>query len=256
MLKVCGDSYLGEKSFHTEHCAELGVEQLESDGPIVNTDMLVPPLPEEEARKVDLLKGPNHVDIPDFDPLPEAMELPVLLKVGDDVSTDEIMPAGTRAMPLWSSVTGMSEYAFEGCDPNYPERAREVSDAGGHAVVGGRNYGQGSSREKAALAPRYLGLRVVIAKRYARIHWENLVNYGILPLTFADEADYDSIDQGDKLVLSGVPQALRSGYRRLTIENRGKGAELEVRHSLSERQVEVMLKGGLIKWMRGRINDG
>jgi aconitate hydratase len=228
----------------------------ENDEPILNTDMLVPPLPGEEARKVDLRKGPNHVDIPDFDPLPDEIELPVLLKVGDDVSTDEIMPAGTRAMPLWSSVTGMSEYAFEGCDPSYPERAQEVRDSGGHAVVGGRNYGQGSSREKAALAPRYLGLRVVIAKRYARIHWENLVNYGILPLTFANEEDYHAIEQGDKLVLSGVPQALRSGYRTLTIENCGKGAELEVRHNLVKRQVEVMLKGGLIPWMRERIDQG
>ena len=227
----------------------------ESNEPILNADMLVPPISQEEARKVDLWKGPNHVDIPDFEPLPEEIELPVLLKVGDDVSTDEIMPAGTRAMPLWSSVTGMSEYAFEGCDPSYPERAQEVRDAGGHAVVGGRNYGQGSSREKAALAPRYLGLRVVVAKRYARIHWENLVNYGILPLTFADKAGYEAIEQGDILALTGVPEALHSGRRELTIENRTKDTKLEVQHDLSGRQVEVFLKGGLIKWMREQINE-
>ncbi|MDQ3966324.1 MAG: aconitate hydratase [Actinomycetota bacterium] len=226
----------------------------ESDEPNLNTDMLVPPLPEEEARQVDLAKGPSIVSLPDFEPLPESLELPVLLKLGDDVSTDEILPAGTRAMPLWSSVTGMSEFAFEGCDPSYPERAKEVREAGGHAVVGGRNYGQGSSREHAALAPRYLGLRVVIAKRFARIHWENLVNFGVLPLTFADESDYETLEQGDTLALSGVPEALRD-RRELRLENRTKSTELAVRHELSARQVDVLLKGGLINWMRERLKE-
>jgi aconitate hydratase len=225
----------------------------ESDELILNTDMLVPPLPDEEAQEVELAKGPNIVSLPDFEPFPESLELPVLLKVGDDVSTDEMLPAGTRAMPLWSSVTGMSEFAFEGCDPSYPERAQEVFKAGGHAVVGGRNYGQGSSREHAAIAPRYLGLRVVIAKRFARIHWENLVNFGVLPLTFADESDYDSVEQGDTLALSGIPEALRNG-RELRLENRTKGTELTVRHGLSARQIDVLLKGGLINWMRERLN--
>jgi aconitate hydratase len=228
------------------------VEQ--SDEPALNTNMLVPPLPEEEAQKVELQKGPSIVSLPDFEPLPESLELPVLLKAGDDISTDEILPAGTRAMPFWSSVTGMSEYAFEGCDPSYPERAEEIRETGGHAVVGGRNYGQGSSREHAALAPRYLGLRVVIAKRFARIHWENLVSFGVLPFTFADESDYDSIEQGDTLALSGMPEALRTG-RELRLENRTKDTELTVRHGLSERQVEVVLKGGLINWMRERLKE-
>ncbi|MDQ3841186.1 MAG: aconitate hydratase [Actinomycetota bacterium] len=226
----------------------------ESDEPILNTDMLVPPLSEEEAQDVELAKGPSIVSLPGFEPFPESLELPVLLKVSDDVSTDEILPAGTRAMPLWSSVPGMSEYAFEGCDPSYPERAKEVREEGSHAVVGGRNYGQGSSREHAALAPRYLGLRVVIAKQFARIHWENLVNFGVLPLTFADESDYDSIEQGDTLVLSSVPEALRDG-RELRLENRTKGAELRLRHGLSERQIDVMLTGGLINWMRERLKE-
>ncbi|HKZ26954.1 MAG TPA: aconitate hydratase, partial [Rubrobacteraceae bacterium] len=185
-------------------------------------------------------------------PFPEDLELPVLLKVGDDVSTDEILPAGTLAMPLWSSVTGMSEYAFEGCDPGYPECAKKVLEEGGHAVVGGRNYGQGSSREHAALAPRYLGLRVVIAKQIARIHWENLVNFGVLPLTFTDEADYDALEQGDTLSLSSVPETLRGG-RELTLENRTRGTELTVRHGLSGRQVGILLGGGLINWMRERL---
>jgi aconitate hydratase len=224
----------------------------ENDEPLLNTDMLVPPLSEEEAREVELQKGPNIVSLPDFEPFPEDLELPVLLKVGEDVSTDEILPAGTLAMPLWSSVTGMSEYAFEGCDPGYPERAKKVLEEGGHAVVGGRNYGQGSSREHAALAPRYLGLRIVIAKQIARIHWENLVNFGVLPLTFTDEADYDALEQGDTLSLTGVPEALQSG-RELTLENRTRGTELTVRHGLSGRQVGILLGGGLINWMRERL---
>ena len=224
----------------------------EGDEPILNTDMLVPPLSEEEAREVELAKGPNIVSLPDFEPFPESLELPVLLKVGEDVSTDEILPAGTTAMPLWSSVTGMSEFAFEGCDPSYPERAKETHAEGGHAVVGGRNYGQGSSREHAALAPRYLGLRVVIAKQISRIHWENLVNFGVLPLTFADESDYEEIEQGDTLALSGVPEALRNG-RELRLENRTKDSELTLRHGLSKRQIDVMLKGGLINWVRERL---
>jgi aconitate hydratase len=226
----------------------------ESDEPVLNTDMLVPPLSEEEAQNVGLQKGPSIVSLPDFEPFPYSLELPVLLKVGDDVSTDEILPAGTRAMSLWSSLTGMSEYAFEGCDPSYPEHAKEVYEAGGHAVVGGRNYGQGSSREHAALAPRYLGLQVVIAKGFARIHWENLVNFGVLPLTFTDESDYDSIEQGDTLALSEVPEALHAG-RELLLENRTKDIELTVRHGLSKRQVDVMLKGGLINWMRERLEE-
>jgi len=224
----------------------------ESDEPSLNTDMLVPPLSEEEAREVELVKGPNIASLPDFEPFPETIELPVLLKIGDDVSTDEILPAGTSAMPLWSSITGMSEYAFEGCDPSYPERAKEVKEEGGHAVVGGRNYGQGSSREHAALAPRYLGLRVVIAKQIARIHWENLVNFGVLPLLFTDESDYDSIEQDDVFALSNVPEALRNG-RELRLENRTKGTKLTVWHGLSKRQVDVLLKGGLINWMRERV---
>jgi aconitate hydratase len=226
----------------------------ESDEPVLNTDMLVPPLPKEEAQKVELVKGPSIVSLPDFKPFPVTLEVPVLLKVGDDVSTDEILPAGTRAMPLWSSVTGMSEYAFEGCDASYPERVQEVREAGGHAVVGGRNYGQGSSREHAALAPRYLGLRVVVAKRFARIHWENLINFGVLPLTFIDESGYDSIESGDTLVLAGVPEALRNG-RELQLENSTKGARLTVHHELSNRQVDVLLKGGLINWMRERLRE-
>src|SRR5947209_3165588 len=173
---------------------------------IVDSDMLVPP--PESSGDVELVKGPNIASLPDFEPLPDRIEGPVLLKVGDNVSTDEIMPAGQRVLPFRSNIPKMAEFAFDVVDETYPRRASDVRDAGGHFVVGGENYGQGSSREHAAIAPRFLGLRAVIAKNFARIHWQNLVNFGILPLELADPADYDRVEQGDVLVLDGIREAL------------------------------------------------
>jgi aconitate hydratase len=223
--------------------------------PIINTAMLVPPLPPSDRREVELVKGPSIVTLPRFDPLPDALELLVLLKTGDDVSTDEILPAGTRAMPFWSNLPKMAEFSFAGVDEGYAERARGMGDEQSHAVVGGRNYGQGSSREHAALAPRYLGLRCVIAKRFARIHWENLVNFGVLPLTFVDDAAYDAIEVDDVLALEGIHEALRTGAE-LTVHNRTKRAPFPVRHDLSPRQLELLLQGGVINWIRKRAGNG
>ena len=222
--------------------------------PVSNTDMIVSPTAENGEERVDLQKGPSITSLPDFEPVSDEFELPVLLKMEDDISTDEILPAGTRALPLYSSVTGMAEYAFEGVDHSYPERAKAIREDGGHAVVGGHNYGQGSSREHAALGPRYLGLRLVIAKSFARIHWENLVNFGILPLTFVEESDYESIEQEDTIALSGVPEALREG-NELKLENRTKGDQITLRHELSNRQIGVLLKGGLVNWMREQLQE-
>jgi aconitate hydratase len=213
----------------------------------VNTDMLVAPLPPEEARNVVLIKGPNIVSLPELDPLPDALEIPVLLKVGDNVSTDEIMPAGQRVLPFRSNVPAIAEFVYTQIDETYPARAKEA--AAGHCVVGGSNYGQGSSREHAAIAPRYLGLRVVVAKDYARIHWQNLPNFGVLPLSFADVADYDRVEQGDVLVFDGLRRAIASGDR-VVVRNTTKGGELVLRHDLSDRQVEMILDGGLINVMR------
>jgi aconitate hydratase len=226
----------------------------ESESPISNTNMIVPPIADADGENVDLQKGPSITSLPDFEPVSEELELPVLLKMGDDISTDEILPAGTRALPLYSSVTGMSEYAFEGVDNSYPERAKEIREDGGHAVVGGHNYGQGSSREHAALGPRYLGLRLAIAKSFARIHWENLVNFGILPLTFVEESDYESIEQEDTIALSGVPEALREG-NELRLKNHTKDTQVVLRHELSDRQINVLLKGGLVNWMRDQLQE-
>jgi aconitate hydratase len=201
---------------------------------------------------VQLAKGPNIASLPEFEPLPPRLELPVLLKVGDDVSTDEIMPAGARVLPFRSNIPRIADFVFDMIDQSYPERAKQVKASGGHMVVGGKNYGQGSSREHAAIAPRFLGLRAALAVSFARIHWQNLPNFGILPLTFADPADYERVEPGDTLVLEGVREAVQAG-RELIVENATQHNSFPVQHDLSGRQVELLLEGGLINWMKRRL---
>ena len=208
---------------------------------LTNHDLLVPPLPAEQAGLVQLAKGPNHPSLPRFGPLPDRLTVPVLLKMGDDVSTDEILPAGPRAMPLWSNVERVGDFAFEGVDPSYPGRARAAGD---HAVIGGRNYGQGSSREQAALAPRSLGLRVVIAVDYARIHHENLALFGVLPLVIGDVEDYEAIEAGHTLLLEDPLGLLEAGSG--SVLDATRDVRFEVRHDLSPRQAEMVRRGGAI----------
>ncbi|MEX1098225.1 MAG: aconitate hydratase [Planctomycetales bacterium] len=222
----------------------------EPEHPVISRDLLERPPGPDESRRVELVKGPNIASLPEFDELPDELELPVLLKVGDDISTDAIMPAGSRVLPYRSNIPEISRFVFEIVDETYPERAEEVRDEGGHAVVGGANYGQGSSREHAALAPRYLGLRVVLAKSFARIHWQNLVNFGILPLVFADASDYDGIGPGHRLRLGGLRRLGESA--ELSVEHLDRGASFTVRHGLSPRQVEILLAGGLINHVAAR----
>ena len=212
---------------------------------ITNHDLLVPPLPPEQAGRVQFVKGPNHPSLPRFEPLPDRLTVPVLLKMGDDVSTDEILPAGPRAMPFWSNVERMGDFAFEGVDATYPDRARAAGD---HAVIGGRNYGQGSSREQAALAPRLLGLRVVIALEYARIHHENLVLFGVLPLRFGDIEAYESLEAGHCLAVEDPIGLLAGGAG--TVLDITRGLRFDVRHDLSPRQAEIVRQGGAINAAR------
>lgn len=207
----------------------------------VNTDMLLPPLDEAEAQQVELVKGTNIVSLPEFDELPDAMDVPVLLRVGDNVSTDEIMPAGSRVLPYRSNIPKIAEFVYVQVDDTYPGRAKEVS--GGHAIVGGDNYGQGSSREHAVIAPRYLGLRVVVAKSFARIHWQNLANFGVLPLEFVDPDDYERIERDAVLHFTGLRAALQDGT---TVTADLNGEQLQLRHRLSQRQVDMVLAGGRI----------
>jgi aconitate hydratase len=218
----------------------------------VNTDMLLPPTDENDG--VELIKGPNISSLPDFEELPDALELEVLLKVGDNVSTDEIMPAGQRVLPYRSNIPKISEFVYYQIDEKYPEKATALRDSSdGHMVVGGNNYGQGSSREHAAIAPRWLGLRVVMAKSFARIHWQNLANFGIVALEFRDDADYEAIEQGDVLKLSNLHKALASKDRVVTVES--GGGSIELKHSLSKRQIDLLLAGGLIPFFRRRLAE-
>jgi aconitate hydratase len=222
----------------------------EPAGYVINTDMLVAPLPAAQARSEQLVKGPNIALLPDFDGLPDELEVPVLLKVGDNVSTDEIMPAGQRVLPYRSNIPRLAEFVYDQVDSGYVDRAKKAAVNGpGHALVGGGNYGQGSSREHAAIAPRYLGLRVVLAKSYARIHWQNLANFGILALEFADPDDYDRVNQGDMLRFSALHAQLGSG-NQVKVDNVTKAERYTCRHRLSPRQIEMVLAGGLIRIFR------
>ncbi|HXT44836.1 MAG TPA: aconitate hydratase [Pseudonocardiaceae bacterium] len=218
----------------------------------VNTAMLEAPLPQREVAAEELVKGPNILSLPAFPELAARIEAPVLLKVGDDVSTDEISPAGARALPYRSNIPKLAEFTFTPIDPDYPRRAAELAHSSGHVVIGGHNYGQGSSREHAAVTARYLGLHAVIAKSFARIHWQNLANFGILALEFTTEDDYDGIEAGDTLLIDGVPAALTSGGH-LSVTNTSKDEQYPVHHRLSPRQVEMVLAGGQIPLLaRGR----
>ena len=219
----------------------------------VNTSMLVPPPEPQEGQKVELVKGKNISSLPDFDELPDRMELPVALKVGDNLSTDEISPAGAAALPFRSNIPELAKFTFRPVDHEYAGRAGDLGD---HAVVGGHNYGQGSSREHAAITPRYLGVRAVVAKSFARIHWQNLANFGVLALELDDESDYDQVQQGDTLVLEGLHEALREGDRVSARLGNGKGdREVVLRHRLSARQVDKVLAGGVIPVLRRELDD-
>jgi aconitate hydratase len=215
------------------------------DKQIVNTQMLVEP--PESGEGIELIKGPNISSLPEFEPLPDEIEAPVLLKVGDDVSTDEILPAGQKVLPYRSNIPKLSEFVFAQVDESYSSRAAESTDDGGHFIVGGDNYGQGSSREHAAIVPRYLGLRAVIVKSFARIHWQNLANFGVLALEFADPSDYDGIEEGDVLALRGLSaRSLGGNEKRIEVENTTKDETYELIHRLSPRQVKMVVAGGLI----------
>lgn len=203
---------------------------------------VLPPLAPDKARQVELVKGPNIATLPQFEPLPDRLELPVLLTVHDFITTDEILPAGARVLPYRSNIPAISDFCFEVVDDTYASRARDTGD---HAVIGGRDYGQGSSREHAALAPRYLGLRAVLARSFARIAWQNLISYGILPLRYEDSEQPPR--QGDTIVLENLHQGLRDGNQLTATVN---GRPLTLSHDLSERQVAVMLAGGMINHVR------
>jgi len=215
----------------------------------VNLDIFEEPLTPIAAAQVELVKGENITSLPSFPPLADLIEAPVILKLGDDVSTDEILPAGARVLPYRSNIAKLAEFTFGQLDETYPARASQIKDTSGHIVVAGSNYGQGSSREHAAIAPRFLGLQAVLAISFARIHWQNLANFGVLALEFENASDYDQIQQGDFLGMTGIRDALSAGTE-ISVHNKTRNENYNVRHGLSARQIGMLLSGGLISWLQ------
>lgn len=215
---------------------------------IINTRMLTAPPP--AGRRYGLEKGPNIKALPEFAPLGDAFRVPVLIKLGDDISTDEILRAGAEALPYRSNIPEISKWTYYMIDEGFYQKAlRAQQTHGGHIAVAGGNYAQGSSREHAAIAPRFLGQVAVLAKSYARIGWQNLINFGILPLEFEHEADYDDIAAGDLLSCRDLRRRLAEGLG-LTVQNETKRREYAVIHRMSERQTQAVLAGGVIRYFR------
>lgn len=227
-----------------EELYDMSYPQFErGEDKIVTTDMLTEPVAKEDRGEI--VKGPNISSMPDFDEL-EDFDVPVLLKMGDDISTDEILRAGAEVLPFRSNIPEISKFTLDVVDKNFHDRAMEAREEhNGHVVIAGENYAQGSSREHAAIAPRYLGMRAVIAKSYARIGWQNLVNFGIPPLEFKDNGAYEDIDQGDKIEVNNIREQIKSG-NDVTIKNITKDKEYTVKHTFSDRQREAVLYGGVI----------
>lgn len=216
----------------------------------INDNMITAPAPEAEMDSVEVLRGPNIKPFPETSPLDESIECNVSLKVGDNITTDHIMPAGSKILPLRSNIPAISQHCFTVCDEEFPRRAKNM---GKSIIVGGSNYGQGSSREHAALAPLYLGIKAVLVKSFARIHRANLINAGILPLTFVNESDYDKISQGDEIVLADVRKDIEADKTQLIVVNKTTGAEIPVLCELTGRTKDIVLAGGLLDYTRENL---
>ena len=217
---------------------------------VINDNMIVPPCDEKDMDSVEILRGPNIKPFPVTAPLAENISCGCSLKVGDNITTDHIMPAGAKILPLRSNIPAISQHCFTVCDEKFPARAKEMGES---IIVGGSNYGQGSSREHAALAPLYLGVKAVLVKSFARIHRSNLINAGILPLTFVNEADYDKIGEGDKLEIANVRKDVSDGKTQLTVKNVTTGAEIPVLCELTGRTRDIVLAGGLLDYTREQL---
>lgn len=214
---------------------------------VVNDNLIDPPAPAEQAGEVQIVRGPNIKPFPKTEPLAESIAAKAILKVGDNITTDHIMPAGAKILPFRSNIPYMSNFCFTRCDENFPANCKKE---GKGIIIGGENYGQGSSREHAALVPLYLGIKAVVAKSFARIHVANLVNAGIIPLTFANPADYNDIDFMDDLELSNIRQAVQAGAKAVTLLNKTKGHTYQLNTGFSNRSAEMLLCGGLLNYTR------
>lgn len=230
---------------------DLGIShpRIEAIPPRYVTDDRMIVRPPADGSAVEVARGPNIAPLPALGPLPDRVRGPVLIALGDDVTTDDILPAGTHVLPLRSNIPAISRFAFTRVDREFASRARA---AGGGVVVAGRNYGQGSSREHAALVPRYLGVAAVIAVSFARIHRANLVNFGVLPLTFASAADRGRLAQGEEIALDGLREAVASGATTIALRRSG-GDDVALRCDLTPREREIVLAGGLLSSVRARL---
>ncbi len=216
---------------------------------IINDNMVAMPATPEEAKDVEVMYGPNIKPFPNSEPMGDDITAKAVLKVGDDITTDHIMPAGAKILPYRSNIPFLSQYCFGVCDKTFPER---IKAEGKGIVIGGANYGQGSSREHAALVPLYLGVKAVITKSFARIHCANLINAGILPLNFANSDDYDKISQGDELSLKGIKNAIINNEPAVLV-NLTTGEEYELKYDLSQRQKDIILAGGLLNYTKSNF---
>jgi aconitate hydratase len=229
---------------------ESGIDIAGFEEPVeypIDNNLLVAPV--DNPSRVEIIKGPNIKEVPVKEPTKEEINAEVLLKLGDNITTDDIMPAGSAVLPFRSNIPAISEYVFYNIDDTFSRRANEAKEKGGGIIVGADNYGQGSSREHAALAPMHLGIQAVITKSFARIHRSNLINFGILPMTFEDPDDYEKIDQGDTLRIKDVKKTL-AGEQKYKIENTTNGKTLVAVSNLNDREKDIITSGGLLSYAR------
>ncbi|GAB6184237.1 aconitate hydratase [Thermodesulfovibrio hydrogeniphilus] len=216
---------------------------------LINDNMLIPP---KKSKDVKIIKGPNIKEVPIKEPLEDRIEAEVLLKLGDNITTDDILPAGAQVLPYRSNIPEISKFTFKNIDETFYERAMKAKEKGGGIIVGGENYGQGSSREHAAIVPMYLGIKAVISKSFARIHRANLINFGILPLIFSNPDDYDKIEQSDILEIKDLKEAVKD-MQKYQIINKSKGVVIEAYSNLNQKEKELILSGGLLPYVRKKV---
>ncbi|MDO4743142.1 MAG: aconitase family protein, partial [bacterium] len=213
---------------------------------LINDNLVDPPAPVDQAGSIEILRGPNIKPFPKTEPLAESITAEAVLKVGDNITTDHIMPAGSKILPYRSNIPYLSNFCFTRCDEKFPENCKRAKSG---IIIGGENYGQGSSREHAALVPLYLGIKAVVVKSFARIHVANLINAGIIPLVFDNAADYDKISQGDVLCLPQIKDEIENN-QTITLENKTTGETYKVSASLSGRSTDILLSGGLLSYTK------
>ena len=249
---VCAIAAVYGRVVHPEN-ADIKIEDIpEPENFLINDTMIISP---KKDREIKIIKGPNIKEVPVKEPLEDSLRIQVLLKVGDNITTDDILPAGSQVLPYRSNIPMISTFTFKNMDETFYERAINARSKGGGIIVGGENYGQGSSREHAAIAPMYLGIKAVIAKSFARIHRANLINFGILPLVFVNPEDYSKVEQGDILGISNLINIVK-GDQKYEVFNHTKNISFEVYSNLNTREKELILNGGLLPYVRRKVLEG